>query len=125
MTEREVFEKIRDILANALGIEPEAVTSEARLTDDLGAESIDFLDIGFQMEKAFGIPIKPNEMLLGDSPSEEYVQNGKVTATGLAELRRRMPHARLDRLEETHDVRDFRGIFTVDSLVQFVMARIS
>jgi len=123
--ESEIFEKVREILVNSLGVEPEAVTPDARITDDLGAESIDYLDIAFQTEKAFGIPIKPNEMLLGESPDERYVRDGKITEAGLEELRRRLPHASFDRLEQTRDVRDFQSIFTVDSLVQFVAARVA
>jgi acyl carrier protein len=125
MTENEIFDRVRDILVDALGIEPEAVAIDARLADDLGAESLDYLDIGFRMEKAFGISMKGNEMLLGDNPGEGYVQDGKVTDAGMQELRRRLPHARFDRLEESRDVRDFRGVFTVGSLVQFVKARIA
>jgi acyl carrier protein len=122
--ESEIFEKVRDIVANSLAVEPEMVTPDARITDDLGTESIDYLDIAFQMEKAFGIPIKPNEMLLGENPDEGYVRDGKITEAGLAELRRRLPHASFDRLEQTRDVRDFQSLFTVDSLVQFVAARV-
>ena len=104
MTENEVFEKLRGVLSNSLGVESELVTPEARITDDLGAESIDYLDIAFQTEKTFGIPIKPDEMLLGASPDERYVRDGKITDAGLEELRRRMPHVCFDRVEEDRDV---------------------
>jgi acyl carrier protein len=125
MTENEVLRKLRSILADSLGVDEDIVTVEARLVDDLGAESIDYLDIGFRMEKAFGISIKPNEMLLGDSPSEEFLQNGKITDAGLADLRRRMPHVCFDKLERNRDIKDFRNVFTVDSLVKFVIMRMS
>jgi acyl carrier protein len=124
MKESEIYEKVRDVLANSLAVEPELVTREARVTDDLGAESIDYLDIGFQMEKAFGIPIKLDEMLVGASPDERYVQNGKITDAGLEALRRRLPHLRLDRLQQDRDVRNFQSLLTVESLVQFVAVRL-
>jgi acyl carrier protein len=122
-TETEVFEKMRTVLAESLGVDEELVVHEARLADDLGADSLDYLDISFRMEKAFGFPIKPNEMFLGDSPSEEFVQNGKITDAGLAELRRRMPHVDFERLDGDRDIKNFRGVFTVDTLVKFVLSR--
>src|SRR5688572_28025656 len=94
MTRDEVFDKVRGIMVNALGVDDDEVTPQATLTGDLGAESIDFLDIQFQLEKAFGIKIAQGEMfpenVLQDA---RYVQDGKVTDEGLAELRRRMPFA--------------------------------
>jgi acyl carrier protein len=124
-TEGEIFEKVQGILAESLAVEPELVTPEARITDDLGAESIDYLDIAFRMEKCFGISIKPHEMLLGDSPDDRFIEDGKITDAGLEELRRRMPHVCLDRLEQDRDVRNFQSIFTADSLAKFVAARLA
>ena len=59
--EEEVFEKIQDVLVEALGVDKEEINREARLVNDLGAESIDFLDITFQLEKAFSIKIEQKE----------------------------------------------------------------
>lgn len=120
MTQDEVYQKLRTLLANSLAIDEEMVTPDARIINDLGAESIDFLDIAFQAEKVFGIRIKPNDMLLGDSPSEEYVLDGQITDAGLVELRRRMPHVCFDELEQNRDIRNVQSVLTVDSLVQFI-----
>jgi acyl carrier protein len=125
MTEDEIYEKVRGILVDSLGVDEELVTREARLADDLGADSLDYLDIAFHMEKAFGISIRLNEMLLGDAPSEEFVRDGRITDAGLAELRRRMPHLRLDRLEASRDIKDFRQVFTVEALVQFMALKLN
>ena len=124
ITESEVYRKIQKIVAEALGVEEEEVTPEARLTDDLGAESIDYLDIAFRMEKAFGIEIRANEMLMGDFLTGQYVQDGKVTDAGIEELRKRLPHVNLDVLERSRDVGDFRSVFTVDALVRFAEAKL-
>lgn len=125
LTENEIYEKVREVLVESLGVDAELVTREACLSDDLGADSLDYLDIAFRMEKTFGVSIKLNEMLLGDSPSEELVREGRITDAGLAELRRRMPHLRLDRFEASRDIKDFRQVFTVDALVQFVRLKLN
>ena len=57
MTEEEVFEKVRETLVDALGVDDDEIEAEATLTGDLGAESIDFLDIVFRLEKTFDIKI--------------------------------------------------------------------
>ena len=100
------------------------VTPEARLTEDLGAESIDFLDIAFHLEKAFGIQIKPNELIMVSIDDDRYVQDGKLTDAGMEEVRRRIPAGNFDVLEQTRTVSDLRGAFTVETLVRFVSGRL-
>jgi acyl carrier protein len=125
MTEGEIYGKVQKVLVEALAVEQEQVTPQARLTDDLGAESIDYLDIAFQTEKAFGITIQPNEMLLGDLMSEPYLQEGKLTDAGVEELRRRLPHVDLDTVERTREPGSLRSAFTVDALVRFITAKLA
>ena len=87
MTHDEVFAKVKDVLTTALAVDDEEVTPEARVSEDLGAESIDFLDISFRLEKAFGIKINKGDLFpenLFTNP--EYVANGKITPKGIAEL---------------------------------------
>ena len=120
----EVFEKVRTCLVDALGVDDEEVTPEASITGDLGAESIDYLAIQFRIEQVFGFKIEPNAMLMGEMPPEQFVQDGKITDAGMAELRRRLPHVCLDLLEQSRDVKDFRSVFTVDALVRFVIAKL-
>lgn len=63
MTEAEIFEKVQTVLEDALGVDADEVTPEAKLEADLGAESIDYLDIVFRLEKAFpGIKIEQGEL---------------------------------------------------------------
>jgi acyl carrier protein len=62
MTRDEIYAKIKDVLVDALAADEDDVTLEARLTKDLGAESIDFLDIVFKLEQAFGIKINQGEL---------------------------------------------------------------
>src|SRR5512139_1437552 len=110
-TKKEVYEKIRTALVDALGVDEDEVTPEATMVGDLGAESIDFLDIVFRLEKAFTIEIPRSELFPEDVlTNAEYVENGKVTAAGLAELRKRMPFADLTRFEQNPVVQDFGNL---------------
>src|SRR5688572_12321076 len=92
VTKDDVFKKVQTALIDALGVDEEEVTPQATMVGDLGAESIDFLDIVFKLEKAFGIEI-PRKDLTPDEilTNAAFVQDGKVTAEGISELKRRMP----------------------------------
>src|SRR5207237_9135744 len=90
----EVFEKVRTCLVDALGVDDDEVTPEATLVGDLGAESIDFLDIVFRLEKNFSIKIPRGELFPESLAADQtLVKEGVVTPQGIAELRIRMPHA--------------------------------
>src|SRR5438309_452754 len=94
MTRDEIYKKVQAVLVDALGVDEDEVTPQAVIRDDLGAESIDFLDIMFRLEKAFGIKIPRGEMMpenLSNDPT--IVQNGVVTPAGIAQLKSRMPHS--------------------------------
>ena len=128
MTHDEIFSKVQEVLVDALAVDDEEVTSEATLTGDLGAESIDFLDIVFRLEKAFEIKIDQGEIFPSNVlEDEEYVKDGKVTDAGMAELRKRMPHAQgsLDEFDANRDVEEFSNIFTVDTIVKFIEGKVS
>ena len=86
-TREEIYEKVTSTLVDALGVEEDEVTPEATLTGDLGAESIDFLDIVFRLEKNFGIKIPRGDLFPEDIQSDpELVQDGRVTDKGLGVL---------------------------------------
>ncbi len=125
MTRDEIFEKVKAVLEDALGVDEDEVTPKATLVEDLGAESIDFLDISFRLEKAFGIKIDTAELFPESVLSDPaFVQDGKLTDVGMAELRTRMPHADLTDLEASREVDDFSNVFTVDTIVDFVAAKL-
>ena len=126
MTQEEVFDKVKEVLTQALAVDDDEVTLEAKLSEDLGAESIDYLDITFQLEKAFGIKIPKGELLPDNLFSNpEFVQNGRMTDKGLAELKTRMSFADLSKFEADPDINKFRDIFTVDTLVRYVMTKVN
>jgi acyl carrier protein len=126
MTEEQVFEKVQEALEEALGVDEEEVTPEAKIFADLGAESIDVLDITFRLEKAFDIKIPRGELVPEDLLNKpEYVQDGKLTEQGLAEVKARMNHADLSELEDDPRVDKIIDLFTVQTIVNYVMMKVN
>ena len=118
LSEEDIFSKVQESLVDALGVDDDEVTSDATLVGDLGAESIDFLDIVFKLEKAFGITIPREELSPEDIlTNNQYVSDGAVTADGMAELKRRMPWADLSKFEQNPRVQDFGNLLTVGDLL--------
>jgi len=122
MTREEIFEEVREVLVDALGLDDDEVTENATLMGDLGAESIDFLDIVFRLEKSFGIKIPREELFPAESllSNPEFVSNGKLTDKGIAEFKQRMPHSDLSSFQEDPDINRLPDLFTVGSIVNFV-----
>ena len=124
-SKEEVFEKVQEALVDALGVDDDEVTPEATLVGDLGAESIDFLDIVFRLEKSFDIKIPRDELFPEDIlTSAEYVQDGKVTDEGLAKLKERMPFADLSGFEESRAVQNFGQLLTVQDMCRYVESKV-
>ena len=124
-TKEEIFEKIQTALVDALGVDDDEVTPEATLVGDLGAESIDFLDIVFRLEKTFKISIPRGELFPEDVlTNAEYIKDGKVTEAGVAELRKRMPFADLDDFAANPVVQDFGNLLTVADMCRFVEGKL-
>jgi len=126
MSRDEIFTKVQEVLVDALGIDDDEVTTEATLMGDLGAESIDFLDIVFRLEKAFRIKIPREELFPAESlmNNSEYVHNGKLTEKGLAELRDKMPHTDLSSFENDPDINKLGDLFTVNAIINYVEGKL-
>lgn len=121
----EIYSKVQGVLVDALGVDEEEVTPTASLRGDLGAESIDFLDITFRLEKAFTTDAtKPFKIPRGDLFPEEldpaFVKDGKLTDAGLAEVKRRLPHADLAALSSTRDTALIPDLFAVQDIVDYI-----
>ena len=126
MTYDEIFAKVRTTLVDALNVDDSEVAPTSRLKGDLNAESIDFLDIVFRLEREFGIKIDRNELFpesifQGDP---DFVQDGKVTAKGLSELKTRMPYADLAVFEKDPQFENIGDLFTVDLIVRYVKSKL-
>ena len=110
----------------ALGVDDDEVTPEATMVGDLGAESIDFLDIVFRLEKAFSIEIPRGELFPEDIlTNAEYVNEGKVTDEGVAELKKRMPFADLTKFEANPVVQEFGNLLTVADMCRYIELKIA
>jgi acyl carrier protein len=122
----EIYTKVSATLVEALNVDEDDIKPTATLQGDLGAESIDFLDIVFRLEREFGIKIPrgelfPESIFQGDP---EYVQNGRVTDKGLAELRTRMPFADLSDFEKNPEVTSISNLFTVDLITRYIQGKL-
>ena len=124
--QEEIYSKVSATLMEALNVDEEEIKPTSTLQGDLGAESIDFLDIVFRLEREFAIKIPrgelfPESIFQGDP---EFVQNGKVTDKGLAELRARMPYADLKEFEKNPEVRAISDLFTVDMITRYIQGKL-
>jgi acyl carrier protein len=125
-TQDEIFEKVQATLVDALGVDEEDVTHAATLQGDLGAESIDFLDIVFRLEREFGIKIPRGELFPENVVSDpEMIHRGKLTAKGLDELKSRMPYADLSDFASNPEVEKIGDLYTVDMLVHYVQSKLA
>ena len=121
MTRDEIQKKVTDVLVDALGVDEEDVAPDASLTGKLGAESIDFLDIVFRLEKSFGVKIPQGELFPDNALSDpRYVQDGKLTADGLVLLKERLPHVDTSSFAADPRLEKVAESFTVKSLVDFM-----
>ena len=126
MSRDEVYEEVKEVLIDALGLDDDEVTPKSTLMGDLGAESIDFLDIVFRLEKAFEIKVPREELFPAEAvlSNPEFVSGGKLTEKGLAELRDKMPHTDLTEFEKDPNVNNIADLFTVDAIVNFVEGKV-
>src|ERR1700683_1554129 len=123
----EIFSKVSATLVEALNVDEEEIKPTSTLQGDLGAESIDFLDIVFRLEREFGIKIPrgelfPESIFQGDP---EFVQNGKVTDRGLTELRQRMPFADISGFEKNPELAAISDLFTVEMITRYIQGKLS
>ena len=127
MQKDEIQGKVASVLVEALNVDDDQVSLQSRLQADLGAESIDFLDIVFRLERAFDIKIPrgelfPESIFQGDP---EFVKDGRVTAKGLAELKSKMPFADLSQFEANPTLEAIGDLFTVEAIVNYIDGKVT
>jgi acyl carrier protein len=125
-SQEEIYDKVSATLVEALNVDEEEIKPTSTLQGDLGAESIDFLDIVFRLEREFAIKIPrgelfPESIFQGDP---EFVQEGRVTERGLEELRARMPFADLSNFEKNPEVSAISDLFTVDMITRYIQGKL-
>ena len=124
MDEKVIYEKVKESVVEALGVDDDEVTPEAVLFDDLGAESLDLLDIVFRLEKEFSIKIPRGgiqaDTLSGEGENlkeEDLVVDGVLTPLGIEKLKGAMPEVDPSRITEGFRVDDIATLFTVQTFV--------
>ena len=126
-TQDEIFSKVSATLVEALNVDEEDVKPDATLQGDLGAESIDFLDIVFRLEREFGIKIPRGELFPESvfQGNPEFVSEGRVTDKGMRELRSRMPYADLGGFDHDRTLSAVSDLFTVQLITRYIQGKLT
>jgi acyl carrier protein len=120
-----VYPKVAETMADALGCDVEQVKLDVSLIEGLDAESIDFLDMVFRLERAFKIKIprgKIVENARGDLPEAEFEQKGIVTEKGLAQLKSYLSEIPAERFKTPMKVADIPRLFTPETFCKLVIS---
>lgn len=119
-----IFPKVAGTIADALGCEEDDVKRDSSLIDDLGAESIDFLDLVFRLERAFKVKI-PRGKIVEDSrgalSEAEFEQKGLVTDRGLAQLKAFLSEVPAERFRTPLKVAEIPRLFTAETFCKLVI----
>lgn len=129
MEKEEIFEAVKEALVDVLGVDENDVTMDSSFYDDLGAESLDMLDLFFRIESKTNIRISMSEVqkvLQGDLSEEEFFdENGIVTPAGLEHLQKLLPDSNLAEIAEELDQVKLFSLFTVRQLVEIIADKAS
>jgi acyl carrier protein len=120
-----VFPTVAETMADALGCDVDDIKLDVSLIEGLDAESIDFLDMVFRLERAFKIKIprgKIVENARGDLPEAEFEQKGIVTEKGLAQLREYLSEVPADRFKTPLKAADIPRLFTPETFCKLVIS---
>lgn len=123
----DVDSAVKEAVVEALALDDDEVTPDSTLMDDLGAESIDLLDILFRIEKSTGVKIEASDLgdyIQGGIPDDEFSdENEVITEKGAAHLATVMPQTDASELAGKLKAEEVMGLFTVQNLVDMVKAR--
>lgn len=129
MSRDEIHSAVETAVVDALGVDEDEVTPEATLLSDLGAESIDLLDILFRLERKLGVKIQAADLaahVQGGIPDEEFGDdNGIITDKGLAQLKKVMPQIDESELRGKLEAEKVMSLFTVQNLEDMVAERVA
>lgn len=123
-----VYPKVREIIADVLVIDEEDVTKQSRLIADLGAESIDFLDLVFQLEKEFNIKIPRGQLeknARGDLAEDDFEKGGVLTVQGMQALKNYLSEVPVEHFKANLKVNEIPLLFTVETFCKLVVAAVS
>ena len=119
-----VYPKVAQIIADALGADAAQVKLDVPLIEGLDAESIDFLDLVFRLERAFGVKIPRGKIVedaRGDLPESDFEQKGLVTEAGLKRLREFLSEVPAERFRSPLKSADIPRLFTPETFCKVVV----
>jgi acyl carrier protein len=119
-----VYRQVAEIVAEALGVSPGRIRPDVSLIEELDAESIDFLDLVFRLERTFGVTIPRGQIVAdarGDLPETEFEQKGLLTEAGLQRLREFLCEAPPDRFRSPMRAADIPRLFTPETFCKVVV----
>jgi acyl carrier protein len=123
----DVDNAVKEAVVQALALDEDEVTPDSTLMDDLGAESIDLLDILFRIEKSTGVKIGASDLgdhIQGGIPDDEFSdENQVVTAKGAEQLHKVMPQVDPDEVAGSLNAEEVITLFTVQNLIDMVKTR--
>ena len=128
MTEQEVFDKLIPLIREVTGARAEQIKMESGLMDDLGAESIDLLDLSFLIEEAFSVALEADEFERqagGRIPGGVYEVDGVLTDAALAELREAMPEIPAEKLSPGLKKIELPGVLNVAVFVHLIQRKLT
>lgn len=126
MQRDEIFQKVKGILVDALAVDEDEVTPTATLMGDLGAESIDLMDIDFKLQQVFKFKTMQGELFPdGVRQDTTFVKDGKITPDGVKRLKDRLPHFDFSKIEADPSIKNVANVFTVDAIVNFVERKLA
>jgi acyl carrier protein len=123
-----VYPKVRAIIADVLVIDEDEVSMNSRLITDLGAESIDFLDLVFQLEKEFKIKIPRGQLeknARGDLAEDEFEKGGSLTPAGLEALKNYLSEVPAAQFKANMKVNEIPMLFTVETFCKLVVVAVT
>lgn len=128
MNVENVFPKVREIIADVLVLDENEIQLNSRLIGDLGAESIDFLDLVFQLEKTYGIKIPRGQLeknARGDLAEDAFEKKGVLTEEGLQALKNYLSEIPADNFKANMKVNEIPLLFTVETFCKLVVAALA
>jgi acyl carrier protein len=123
-----VYPKVREIIADVLVIDEESISLHSRLIVDLGAESIDFLDLVFQLEKEFGIKIPRGQLeknARGHLAEDEFEKGGVLTPNGMIALKNYLSEVPAENFKANMKINEIPMLFTVETFCKLIVAAVS
>jgi acyl carrier protein len=128
MTKPEIFEELKPLLEEVLGVSPEKVRLDSVLVSDLGAESIDLLDLSFRIEEKFEVRVEANEMereAIKRLPDGVYEKDGFLTAAAIGEIQKSLPELDPGKFAKGLRKMDLPALLTVSFFVQLIARKLA